>query len=42
VAALRAEALDVDVVTHVGRRPDESDRDYFMTQVKVPSAILSK
>jgi predicted TIM-barrel fold metal-dependent hydrolase len=27
--ALRAEATDVDTVTHVGRPPDESDRDYF-------------
>jgi predicted TIM-barrel fold metal-dependent hydrolase len=29
VAALRATATDVDTVTHVGRPPDESDRDYF-------------
>ncbi|HEV8298321.1 MAG TPA: amidohydrolase family protein [Acidimicrobiales bacterium] len=29
VAALRAEARDVDTVTHVGRRPDESDRLAF-------------
>jgi hypothetical protein len=29
VAALRAEATDVDTVTRVGRPPDESDRDYF-------------
>jgi hypothetical protein len=29
VAALRAEAPDVDTVTRVGRPPDESDRDYF-------------
>jgi len=29
VAALRAEAADVDVVTRVGRPPDETDRDYF-------------
>ena len=29
VAALRAEAPDVDVVTHVGRPADESDRSYF-------------
>jgi predicted TIM-barrel fold metal-dependent hydrolase len=29
VAALRAEATDVDVVTHVGRPPDQSDLDYF-------------
>ena len=29
VAALRASATDVDVVTHVGRAPDASDRDYF-------------
>jgi hypothetical protein len=28
-AALRAEATDVDVVTRVGRAPDESDRNYF-------------
>jgi hypothetical protein len=27
--ALRAEATDVDTVTHVGRAPTESDRDYF-------------
>ena len=27
--ALRAEALDVDTVTRVGRVPDQSDRDYF-------------
>jgi len=29
VGALRAEATDVDTVTHVGRRPDDSDRNYF-------------
>jgi hypothetical protein len=29
--ALRAEATDVDTVTHVGRPPDERDRDYFKT-----------
>ncbi|MDH4169230.1 MAG: amidohydrolase [Acidimicrobiia bacterium] len=29
VAALRAEAADVDTVTRVGRAPDQSDRDYF-------------
>jgi hypothetical protein len=29
VEALRTEAADVDTVTHVGRAPDESDRDYF-------------
>jgi hypothetical protein len=29
VKALRAEAADVDTVTHVGRAPDETDRDYF-------------
>ena len=29
VRALRSEATDVDTVTHVGRAPDESDRDYF-------------
>jgi hypothetical protein len=28
-AALRAEATDVDTVTHVGRAPDESDREFF-------------
>ena len=28
---LRAEATDVDTVTHVGRPPDERDRDYFRT-----------
>jgi predicted TIM-barrel fold metal-dependent hydrolase len=28
-AALREEAADVDTTTHVGRAPDESDRDYF-------------
>ncbi|MEZ5167540.1 MAG: amidohydrolase family protein [Acidimicrobiales bacterium] len=28
-AALRAEAADVDTVTHVGRAPDESDRAFF-------------
>jgi len=27
--ALRAEATDVDTVTHVGRVPTEGDRDYF-------------
>ncbi len=27
--ALRAEAADVDTVTHVGRAPTQSDRDYF-------------
>jgi len=35
VAALRAEASDVDTVTRVGRPPDESDRDYFQ-QLRVP------
>jgi hypothetical protein len=29
-AALRAEAPDVDVVTHVGKRPDEADLEIFM------------
>ena len=29
VKALRDEASDVDTITHVGRAPDESDRDYF-------------
>jgi predicted TIM-barrel fold metal-dependent hydrolase len=29
VRALRSEATDVDTVTHVGRPPDETDRDYF-------------
>jgi hypothetical protein len=29
VKALRSEAADVDTVTHVGRAPDQSDRDYF-------------
>jgi predicted TIM-barrel fold metal-dependent hydrolase len=29
VAALRAEATDVDTVTHVGREADERDADYF-------------
>jgi predicted TIM-barrel fold metal-dependent hydrolase len=28
-AALRAEATDVDTVTHVGRPPDQSDIEYF-------------
>jgi predicted TIM-barrel fold metal-dependent hydrolase len=41
-AALRAEAPDVDVVTRVGRRPDESDREYFVKNVRVPSAIMPK
>jgi hypothetical protein len=41
-AALRAEAPGVDVVTRVGRAPDQSDRDYFIKNVKVPSTILSK
>jgi hypothetical protein len=31
VRALRAEATDVDTVTRVGRAPDQSDRDYFMS-----------
>jgi predicted TIM-barrel fold metal-dependent hydrolase len=35
VAALRAEASDVDTVTHVGRPPDESDVDFFQ-QLRVP------
>jgi predicted TIM-barrel fold metal-dependent hydrolase len=29
VAALRAEAADVDTVTHVGRPPDETDLEYY-------------
>jgi predicted TIM-barrel fold metal-dependent hydrolase len=29
VAALRAEAADVDTVTHVGRPPDDTDREFF-------------
>jgi predicted TIM-barrel fold metal-dependent hydrolase len=35
VAALRAEATDVDTVTHVGRPPDESDLDFFK-RLRVP------
>jgi hypothetical protein len=31
VRALRAEAPDVDTVTHVGRAPSASDRNYFKT-----------
>jgi predicted TIM-barrel fold metal-dependent hydrolase len=31
VGALRADASDVDTVTHVGRKPDESDRNYFQS-----------
>jgi predicted TIM-barrel fold metal-dependent hydrolase len=34
VAALRAEASDVDVVTHVGRPPDQRDRDFFASMGK--------
>ena len=34
-AALRAEATDVDTVTHVGRPPDESDVDFFQ-RLRVP------
>jgi len=37
VAALRAEALDVDTVTRVGRPPDQTDRDFFQ-QIRVPPA----
>jgi len=37
VAALRAEARDVDTVTRVGRPPDQSDRDFFQ-QLRVPPA----
>jgi hypothetical protein len=33
VRALRAEATDVDTVTHVGRAPTEADRDYFRNLV---------
>jgi predicted TIM-barrel fold metal-dependent hydrolase len=33
VKALRAEAADVDTVTHVGRAPSESDREYFRNLV---------
>jgi predicted TIM-barrel fold metal-dependent hydrolase len=29
VAALRSEAADVDTVTHVGRPPDETDRQFY-------------
>ncbi len=35
VAALRAEAPDVDTVTHVGRPPDASDVDFFQ-RLRVP------
>jgi hypothetical protein len=38
VSALRAEATDVDVVTHVGRPPDESDREYFQSMRVPPRA----
>ena len=31
VAALRSEAADVDTVTHVGRAPDASDREFFQS-----------
>ncbi len=40
--ALRAEVPDVDVVARVGRRPDESDREYFVKNVRVPSALMPK
>jgi predicted TIM-barrel fold metal-dependent hydrolase len=36
VGALRAEATDVDTVTHVGRAPDESDRDFFQSLRPAP------
>ena len=36
VAALRAEASDVDTVTHVGRPPDESDRAFFSSLAPAP------
>jgi predicted TIM-barrel fold metal-dependent hydrolase len=36
VAALRAEAADVDTVTHVGRPPDESDREFFQALRPLP------
>jgi len=36
VAALRAEAADVDTVTHVGRAPDESDREFFQALRPLP------
>jgi hypothetical protein len=38
VAALRAEAPDVDTVTHVGRPPDQSDRDFFRGFNPIPAA----
>jgi hypothetical protein len=41
VAALRAEATDVDVVTHVGRPPDASDREFFQ-QLRAPAKAPAK
>jgi hypothetical protein len=38
VAALRAEAPDVDTVTRVGRPPDQSDRDFFRSFNPIPAA----
>jgi predicted TIM-barrel fold metal-dependent hydrolase len=38
VAALRAEAPDVDTVTRVGRPPDQSDREFFRSFNPIPAA----
>jgi hypothetical protein len=38
VAALRAEAVDVDTTTRVGRPPDDTDLDYFQSLRAAPAA----
>jgi hypothetical protein len=38
VAALRAEAADVDTTTRVGRPPDDSDLEYFQSLRAAPVA----
>jgi predicted TIM-barrel fold metal-dependent hydrolase len=41
VGALRAEAADVDTITHVGRAPDESDVEYF-NKLRTPPRPAAK
>jgi predicted TIM-barrel fold metal-dependent hydrolase len=41
VRALRAEAFDVDVVTHVGRKPDMADRN-FLRRPPVPAVPATR
>ena len=42
VGALRAEATDVDTVTHVGRAPDATDVEYFNRLRTPPSKAAAQ